>query len=228
VSFPSDAPAAETIEVSLFGPGVGECVVLHVGGGRWIVVDSCLDDGRAVALAYLAAIGVAPTSICLVIATHWHDDHIRGLTEVVGAAPGADFVCSAALRLEEFLSLIAASPAVRLTTRLGSGVDEMTSILQRLQERNRHPTWANSNQVILRNGVVQLTSLSPSSATLSRSMLGFAALAPKLKAALKTVPNVSPNETSVVLHLQCDKAVVLLGADLEVTNSGSSAESVGA
>lgn len=218
MTFPTDAPAADSIEVSLFGPGVGECVVVHVGDGSWLVVDSCVEDsGRAVALGYLASLGIAPTSIRRVIATHWHDDHIRGLTEVVEAATAAGFVCSGALRREEFLSLIAASPAVRRTTRLASGVDEMTNILQRLQQSARHPTWASSNQILWRNGAAQLTSLSPSSATLSRSMLGFAAMAPKLKAALKAVPNVSPNETSVVLHLQCGKAVVLLGADLEVT-----------
>lgn len=220
MTFPSDAPAADAIEVSLFGPGVGESVVVHIGSGGWLVVDSCVgDSGRAVALEYLAALGVAPTSICQVIATHWHDDHIRGLTEVVNAAPGARFACSGALRREEFMSLIAASPAVRRTTKLGSGVDEMTSILQRLKQDDRHPDWASSNKILLRFGAAELTSLSPSSATLSRSMLGFAAMAPKLKAALKTVPDVSPNETSVVLHLRCDKAVVLLGADLEVTSS---------
>lgn len=218
--FPSDAPAPDSIEVSLFGPGVGECVVIHAGAGSWIIVDSCVTESRsAVALEYLAALGVAPASICRVVATHWHDDHIRGLADVVQRATGAGFVCSGALRREEFLSLIAASPAVRRTTKLASGVDEMTTILQQLQRSGRQPTWATCNQTLWRSGAAQLTSLSPSSATLSRSLLGFAAMAPRLKAALKTVPNVTPNETSVVLHLQCDKAVVLLGADLEVTSS---------
>lgn len=221
MDFPADQPSADSIEVSLFGPGVGECVVLHVGDGAWVVVDSCIEvSGRAVALEYLASLGVAPVSVCRVVATHWHDDHIRGLAQVVEKAAKAGFVCSGALRRKEFLSLIAASPAVRRTTKLASGVDEMTSVLQQLRQTNRHPTWASSNQVLWRNGAGQLTSLSPSSATLSRSMLGFAALAPKLKAALKTIPDVSPNETSVALHLQCGKAVVLLGADLEVTAAG--------
>lgn len=220
MNFPTDAPAADAIEVSLFGPGVGECVVVHLGAGDWLVVDSCVEaSGRAVALEYLAALGVEPTSIRLVIATHWHDDHTRGLAEVVEAATGAGFVCSGALRRDEFLSLIAAAPSVRRTTKLGSGVDEMTAILDRLRQTGRHPTWATSNQLLLRTVMAELTSLSPSSATLTRSLIGFAAMAPKLKAALRTVPNVSPNETSVVLHLQCEQAVVLLGADLEVTNS---------
>lgn len=217
--YPTDPPRADVLEVSLFGPGVGECIVVHVGADEWLVVDSCMGDaGSAVALEYLDAIRISPAAVIRVIATHWHDDHIRGLTEVVDAATRAAFVCSGALRRGEFLSLVAASPAVRRTTKLGSGVDEMTAILQRLQESGRQPTWASNNQILLRTDSTLLTSLSPSSATLSRSFLGFTALAPKLKAALKVVPNVLPNETSVVLHLECGQAVVLLGADLEVTS----------
>jgi hypothetical protein len=97
----------------------------------------------------------------------------------------------------------------------------MTTILEHLRDRKGQPKWAANNQTLLRDesNLTVLTSLSPSAATLTRSFRGFAALAPKLKAALRVVPDVAPNETSVVLHLQVEKAVVLLGADLEVTAS---------
>ena len=36
-------PRTDELEVSLFGPGVGECVIVHLGAGEWMVVDSCLD-----------------------------------------------------------------------------------------------------------------------------------------------------------------------------------------
>lgn len=221
-AYPCDAPLADVVEVCLFGPGVGECVVTHLGGGKWLVVDSCIGHGgRAVALEYLDAIGVPTSAIVLVIATHWHDDHIRGLAEVVAAVSSAGFVCSGALRSEEFLSLISASAPVKRTTKLGSGIDEMTSILSFLRSGGRHPTWTSQNQTIMRDEIAGtlLTSLSPSSATLTRSLLGFTGMMPKLRAALRVIPDVSPNETSVVLHLQLGNAVVLLGADLEVTPS---------
>ena len=48
-------------ELALLGPGYGESVVLHVGSGVWIVVDSCLDKhGIPGALSYLESIGLDP------------------------------------------------------------------------------------------------------------------------------------------------------------------------
>ena len=37
------APERSEIEVSLFGPGYGESIVLHLGENLWLIVDSCLD-----------------------------------------------------------------------------------------------------------------------------------------------------------------------------------------
>jgi glyoxylase-like metal-dependent hydrolase (beta-lactamase superfamily II) len=79
-------PLRDEAEVSVFGPGFGECVVVHIGRGEWVVVDSCLDaeSGRPVALEYLKQLGVdVATQVSLVIATHWHDDHIWGFRRSV-------------------------------------------------------------------------------------------------------------------------------------------------
>jgi hypothetical protein len=35
------APAPEELEVTVFGPGFGESVIVHLGHNRWIVFDSC-------------------------------------------------------------------------------------------------------------------------------------------------------------------------------------------
>ena len=74
-------PQANEIEVSLFGPGYGECVLLHLGFSDWVIVDSCLNkDKSPPVLEYLRALGQDPAQVVkLVVATHWHDDHIGGL-----------------------------------------------------------------------------------------------------------------------------------------------------
>lgn len=56
------APESDEIEVSLFGPGYGECVLLHVGFNNWFIVDSCVDPltKDPIPLAYLDAINVNP------------------------------------------------------------------------------------------------------------------------------------------------------------------------
>jgi len=41
-------PEADVVEVSIFGPGKGESVLIHLGNGKWIMIDSCIDpqDGN--------------------------------------------------------------------------------------------------------------------------------------------------------------------------------------
>ena len=60
-----ERPSDAEVEVSLIGPGYGECVVIHLGGNRWMVVDSCLDkeSGRPAALIHLEKMGVNPANM---------------------------------------------------------------------------------------------------------------------------------------------------------------------
>src|SRR4051812_22448018 len=96
-------PSPTELEVSLFGPGVGESIVIHLADDRWIVVDSCRDkDSSCVPLTYLQSLGVAlDAAVTDVVATHAHDDHIRGISQLLEAATGATLsVPSAATRYE--------------------------------------------------------------------------------------------------------------------------------
>ena len=132
-------PEPSEIEVSLFGPGYGECLVLHLGDNTWIIVDSCIDPrtGEPVALAYLHHMHIDPaTAVQQVIATHWHDDHIRGLGRIVQACASAEFVCSAALQPDEFLTLVMAYG--RHAMMASPGVQEFYDVIQALQERSQH------------------------------------------------------------------------------------------
>src|SRR5437870_4971116 len=103
---PMAKPDPEGFEVSLFGPGVGESVVLHLGGGEWIIVDSCRGEHAPAAIEYLQDMGVdVAVSVKLIVATHWHNDHVRGLDDIVRRCPQAEFFCSPALFSSEFLVL---------------------------------------------------------------------------------------------------------------------------
>ena len=74
-------PEPDEVEVSLFGPGFGECVLVHLGNNQWMVVDCCLElsSGRPAPIHYLEQLGCdIEQAVCLVVATHWHDDHMEG------------------------------------------------------------------------------------------------------------------------------------------------------
>src|SRR6266516_2780396 len=131
-------PERDEFEISIFGPGRGECLVLHLGCGDWIVVDSCIDSrtGRPVAIPYLESLGVdIRTAVKSVVVTHWHDDHMRGAAEIVRHAESAGFVCSQALSEREFCQLIAQS---RRSLIPDPGMAEFGAVLDILKERSPH------------------------------------------------------------------------------------------
>lgn len=57
-------PERDEIEVSVFGPGYGESILLHIGNNNWLIVDSCLDfpSRESAPLRYLRQIGIDPAS----------------------------------------------------------------------------------------------------------------------------------------------------------------------
>ena len=102
-------PRCDELEISLFGPGIGECLVIHVGDNQWIIVDSCIDSStkEPAPLGYLKQLGINPfDNVKLFIITHWHSDHIRGASEIAKKCAGATICFSEALLQEEFLTLV--------------------------------------------------------------------------------------------------------------------------
>jgi hypothetical protein len=100
-------PLPDELEISLFGAGYGEAIALHVGHGRWILVDSYRQrDKEPDHLAYLNQLGVdVSRAVQLIVVTHWHDDHVKGISDVYDVCLSANLVISAALRHPEFLTL---------------------------------------------------------------------------------------------------------------------------
>ena len=131
-------PRRDQIEVSVFGPGFGECVVIHLGDGNWAVVDFCVQGAakEPAALLYLRALGLDPSrSIKLILATHWHDDHCRGISKVVQAAPNAPIWVSQSLTTREFLRF-AARMRKNKTTFAGTKLKEFTWIMDEIRRRH--------------------------------------------------------------------------------------------
>jgi hypothetical protein len=217
-------PRPDEFEISIFGPGKGECILIHLGNNEWCVVDSCIARGRtdSVAMEYLRSFdNDALPNVRLVVATHWHDDHIGGLASLLAMAPNAAFCCSMALQQPEFLYLVFIAPKT-ITGR--SGVDEFASILKELDARGqRAPIFAVENKQLLslsgteRPFPITLETLSPANPTIRLALSEIASLIPGEGEPQRRIVNRSPNHASVVLWVRAGPVRVLLGADLQQT-----------
>ena len=217
------APPSDVVEVSLFGPGYGESIVVHIGDGEWIIVDSCIngsgqDYARSAAVAYLSKIGVdIAHNVSCVIATHWHDDHIGGLSEVVDCCESADFCCAMALRKQEFLGLAAvyAESDPSLSVR---STQEIMEILEILRERGKRPKFLLTDTLIRKTGNnIKIFALSPSNKCITDFLSRLAGKMPKLGMTRTRMGDIKPNDISVVLLIDLGEDAILLGADLEET-----------
>lgn len=224
-------PEPDELEVSLFGPGYGEAVVVHVGAGKWIVVDSCIEpySRQPVALRYLRDLRLdADDAVKLIVATHWHDDHIRGLAAVLQECSSARIAISDALAKDEFLALTALYD--KSPVRGNSGLNEFILVFRTLGERRARgapsasPKWALTDRLLFRDDIrlpsqtvqAKVSSLSPSDASLLQSRVSFAQLWPEA-GTVRRIPSVTPNHTSVALWVEIGRHKILLGADLETT-----------
>ena len=208
-------PRDDEFEVTLFGPGYGESVVLHVGGGAWVVVDSCLDaDRRPSAAAYLKRIGLDPARfVHLIVATHWHDDHIRGVAQLVEICGQAAFCCAGALCRKEFLAAVDALDRRHLTV-VGSGVREIHHVFSRLKKTASKPAHAIANRRIFVRNACELWSLSPDDEAFQGFLQSVAPRIPGAGQSKHRIPTLSPNEAAVSLWVNAGNFSVLLGSDL--------------
>ncbi len=208
-------PGDEEFELTLLGPGYGESIVLHVGNCVWVVVDSCLDAERKPgALSYLNSIGVnSVQGIALIVATHWHDDHIRGMAHLVESCPDAQFCCASALCREEFLT-VAGTLEDRRFSASGSGLREIHRVFSRLAEVGKRPAYALSSRVVFRNETCTISSLSPDDETFQRFLTSVGRLIPSRGKNKTRIRSLYPNEVAVVLWVECGGNSLLLGADM--------------
>ncbi len=190
-----------------------------------MVVDSCLNAAgdRPVALEYLERIGVdVARKVKLVVVTHWHDDHIRGISGVVLNATSARFVCSAALKSKEFFTLVVARDHLKFVEHT-SGIGEFADVLDILERRGggRYrvgpDAWATEGMLLHRGDapwVTEVHALSPSAQTIMDSHGEIAKLLPSRGAPIERFPCIEPNELSVAILIKSCGAHMLLGGDL--------------
>jgi hypothetical protein len=216
----------DDLEVILFGSGYGECLLLHCGSNQWIIIDSCIskDSKEPVALEYLASIGVdAAKGVVAVVVTHWHDDHIKGISKIAEKCSAATFFISAALMTAKnalkFQTMVldsAVSRLANLNADSNSGVKEFKELLEIIRSRPRQQLdFALNDKLLVDKNDYSLWSLSPHNTIFEKAIEAIISQIPDVTGGVKRVRAPAPNYTSVVLWLKHKDTRLLLGADLE-------------
>jgi len=236
-------PAADEFEVTLLGPGYGESVIVHVGCGAWLLVDSCiggtaaLESGAALsslpeahpALAYLLQLGVDLLDVTYVVATHWHDDHVRGLERLVAHCERSVLVISTVMTQDEVLGGLL---GVRPLNAPGqtNGVESMRRALalvartpSRLMVHHEGVSLPGLPEASGRRVSVQLLAPSTSSFLQAQGELGKL-LDKQRRGSGVTVPSPRRNKSSIALWVRAtqdstnggDPVCLLLGGDVEI------------
>jgi hypothetical protein len=234
-------PAPDQIEVSIFGPNFGECIIIHVGNNRWIVVDSCEYPGIVggpVALRYLGELGInAAAAVERIIVTHWHSDHCAGISQIVATCPNASIWIASALTTREFMRFVKRLSKNKTTTA-PLKTAEFSKIFDELLKRKKAglPTYgvATQNSLIqhasaselAHGGALRIIALSPSHGDQLDFLTRIAAQMPRGGKPKRSLGSPTPNEVSVASLLEIGDAAILLGADLENSKPSSGWEAV--
>lgn len=209
-------PTFDEIEVTLFGPGYGEAIAVHLGDGAWLLVDSCIDpEAKAPATEiYLNKIDVSATQVRTIVASHWHDDHVRGISRLAAKYPAADFVISGVFNTKEASAFLAAYSGMS-SDGLARGAKELFDTVRARDTvfQALHRTTVLESTLNARS--VRVTALSPTPAAFSQSIAHLAQYLPQRDQAINHAPELHPNLEAVVLHIDLDDDAILLGADLE-------------
>lgn len=221
-------PGPDEVEVSIFGPGKGESILVHLGNGDWMVVDSCIDqvDRQHPVLRYLSEISVdVSTQVKVIVLTHAHDDHIAGASELARAASSAALVTSSALTAPEFFAQVEADanierqvrPKVREEYRRFLSLAgpppkrRITRAVEKLEIWHRKSNDASP--------AARVVALSPSHHAVTRALSYLAQGTAKVEDR-RRLSDADPNEFALALWVEVGQSRMLLGADLTAGPAG--------
>ncbi len=125
----------------------------------------------------------------------------------------ATFCCASVLCEQEFLTVTRALEGHHHSAT-GSGVREIYRVVSQLVGAESTPTLALANRRVYMHGGCEIWSLSPNDADYLDFLRVVHRLLPEEGKSKTRIPNLSPNDVSVVLWIQVDNIALLLGADL--------------
>ncbi len=191
-------------------------MLININDDTYVVIDSFINyaSGNSVILDYLQEAVISPEKVKFIIATHWHDDHVKGLSQVLKECSQSKFVISNALSSNEFLTLLGKHD---LISSHNSGIKEFSEMFEYLSDKGVKPILVSQDQIIHRNQIneigVEIVALSPSNSSIIDALHFFNSL--PINGSNKNVVKPKLNHLSIVVQMKVNDLTCLFGADLE-------------
>lgn len=228
-------PQENEVEITVFGSGYGESIVLHVPGVGWGVVDSCetkINNKRVIPpLQYLLEV-FSPDlpPLAFVVLTHPHEDHYLGLEEIIREySGGVERICIYdGVGTKEFKAYLASRYVATSDKPKFSKLYDTIVNAQRKRGVHLKNLVENTTIIEKRNEEIsgkkidiKIISLSPSSESLRRYSDSFLKLIPtKEGETLKLYDDSLQNLVSSALLIQVGDVQIILGSDVEKGSKG--------
>ena len=211
-------PNDDEIEITIFGRGFGECIVLCCKNQNFIIIDSFINPStkKPIAIDYLNSLNLPLSSIKEVVLTHWHQDHISGISDILTEA-GSDvkLVVSPIISEHKFNQYM-----TRGFVEDNPSTSEFQKIYNLIRERKgNNVILASIDRRIYSNEIeegAEVYSLSPSDKDLLR-YLDKILLPSTNQPTSYSFPN--DNLLSIVLLMKYNDDGFLFGSDMETTSS---------
>jgi beta-lactamase superfamily II metal-dependent hydrolase len=221
-------PRPEELELTLFGPGYGESIVLHIPGLGWGVVDSCSwrplgQPAKTPPLEYLRLLSV--DSLFFIILTHPHEDHYQGMAEILRAYRGriryvSRYHGEGVRELKVYLA------RQRLTGRSGmASLGEVFTAMEEAKEGGAYELrLSEMTQIIAHQNLqvgespifgVQIVALSPSAESGERYTNLLRQSIPNVGERVLPLKDELHNYIASAISLAAGQVRVILGSDLE-------------
>ena len=155
----------------------------------------------------------------MIVATHWHDDHILGISQLLSAGENAIFCMARPNDLKKFLRLVGLDHTKLEIQVSNSSTVEFSKCLEIMEKRNpgmRKNAEADKTLLSLAledNIRSEVISLSPSDFTMQAFDKEISTLITEYGPSSKKIINKTPNEKSVVILLKMGVHRALLRAD---------------
>jgi len=219
-----EPPKQDEIDIALIGGnGYGESSVIHLGEGKWGIIDALInkDTGRPAALDYLDWLNQPYTNVAFIVLTHYHRDHSHGILETVKECVNAKVFIPQAFGGEEFLNLIDRVTVNYSPLNPFKEIGDLFRYLDDSATQEKKYLKQDSPIYIGKLGKEDLSivALSPNDATINLFLSGIARQNSKDLSSLVTKEN--PNLLSIAFVIKVGDRCFLFASDLEIHSSNN-------